>query len=933
MKGQAMAAAVLAWAVASAAPGGDPGAVWEVGRFNGVPADGRAPLDPAQYRVREAEEPVFTVRGREAFPQTLRPGQVMVVPFDGLPRAALRLTVGVNSMRREDRETGTDLRQRQLRIEVNGDEVWHRWLVDGSAVIEAWIPGFRIEGARDFLAFENRGQEPLGFDAVRIERLRPGPAFGAAFLGAEWMGSDTAAGIGANVLSLPHPQGIVGVASPPPPARAPRDWAEAVDAFRVKGRPETEWYGEKAREAEVAWLGGLRETLRRGMLPWVSTRGGFGSEPDWTVFARRHGGEVGLWVLSGRPGDPQAHWLRESVAGARIYRYGRPGEAGTWPEDEGLMVRHMADYFGRRADRVAGDIRRARYAAGRTGPGLDRAGMRVGYPTVVNDPPHQRRTARMLAETAASWWMAGGQVMAMGTSEPGGPLFPGLDGRPGEGWEAVRPLFALAEGRAERLPVNLTPVGLGAELAIGGTHWAGALTAPDLVTVIVVSGGYDQPREVDLTVPVPWTGPTRGRVGTAVLGAWRTDPITREDEEVFRDVAMAGLDERGDPARAPGPWEAEGGVPAGDGPDPAEDPAWGMVRTRLRLRGAHEIRLWPEGRPAPGPARAVRPVPPSPPLPAVRTGGFRVIQGPLPPDWRYAPLLTPDRDSGWSGATGGGHGHVRREATRDALPAWAAGDAARHRQTVEVRSVPPWFATSDVVRLDPGAPAQGVRMFWNSMELARAEAVILTVRARAEAAGSGTAGPSRTARSLSAPVRFRAGSLRNQARIEIPQGAWVQVAIPADLFRSADAAWLMLYPDPDENRLVELELNGVLGAGRITFDRKRVGPSLAAVADLPDGGGARMLLAAPAGDAAAHLVRWERPMRIGEARVVYPGGVRGTKIDFRDAAQIMQVEVPAMPAPDAEAPMPAELARLFPRTLHRVPEGYGVMVIEIGLER
>ncbi len=104
MKGQAMAAAVLAWAVASAAPGGGPDAVWEVGRFNGVPADGRAPLDPAQYRVREAEEPVFTVRGREAFPQTLRPGQVMVVPFDGLPRAALRLTVGVRGTRIDFRD-------------------------------------------------------------------------------------------------------------------------------------------------------------------------------------------------------------------------------------------------------------------------------------------------------------------------------------------------------------------------------------------------------------------------------------------------------------------------------------------------------------------------------------------------------------------------------------------------------------------------------------------------------------------------------------------------------------------------------------------------------------------------------------------------------------------------------------------------------------
>ena len=492
---------------------GETGVLWGVGRFDGQPVDELAALVGEQYAVRVAEGEVVPIRSVLEFPQVIRAGQSFVIHLGELPRANLRLRLAVTATFTAPNEFYADPVNRKLRILFNGQPVWHRWVVDGHASIETFVPPAYVESAANVLVIENEGEQAMAFDALRLERYVPGGPLLAALAGGHAQPGVVAVDLRQVVLQLDAPRGVPPAGPEAGPARAPVVLNDAFRAYRVlQEAPEPELDEQEAAETLARWDAEIAAALRRGLWPVVEVRAGAADEAAWRGYAARYGGLVQAWVL---PSPQAAQWVRDTVDGARIYGMhwtaAAPDEPGEEPAFDGVFMGRRSALTDMRVDRLLGRNRAKLWADHREPLP---AGLWLTTRPGFQDLVLQRRDARYTLEVMMAWWMAGGDLVVLEGGEPGGTLFPAVDGRPSPIWEGVRPLFGLADGRARRVSCVVVPTGR--DRALWTTHWVAAENGDALVTLLLLPCRREQDREVQVIVPVPWQGPTVGVVDGVV---------------------------------------------------------------------------------------------------------------------------------------------------------------------------------------------------------------------------------------------------------------------------------------------------------------------------------------------------------------------------------------------------------------------------------
>ena len=156
------------------------------------------------------------------------------------------------------------------------------------------------------------------------------------------------------------------------------------------------------------------------------------------------------------------------------------------------------------------------------------------------------------------------------------------------------------------------------------------------------------------------------------------------------------------------------------------------------------------------------------------------------------------------------------------------------------------------------------------------------------------------------------------------------VAAPFDGFARKDemASWFQIWTDEGEKRLVEVELNGMAAVHAQTGDGRRLVPLK--VAARQDGGRMQLLLERQPGQPASHLLRLERPVRIGKVSVAAPVRHTGVKARYRPAAQVLEVQIESLPEA-GEGMTVSEALALFPKV--RPDPALARVLVQLDVER
>ena len=862
------------------------GVLWGVGRFDGRPADERAARVRGQYPRLTADGEVVAIRSVVEFPQVIRPGQSFVLHLGELPRANLVLRLALTSTFTAETEYFADPANRTVRILFNNNLIWQRWVVDGHGWIETYVPPPYVEAVGNVLVIENQGKQAMAFDALRLVRYEPGAPLMAALAGGHGQPGTVAAHLRQAVLRLDAPLGAPAGTSPGRVV-APRDVNEAVRAYRaLRERPGARPADEAAAARRARWEAEIGAALRRGLWPVVEVRGREADEAAWRHYAQRYGGMVQAWIIHA----PQAaEWVRSAVPDARIYGVGGPvagnddGRAGLI--HNGWLRTAPPGLVGGRVDRWLGRDRAARWEAGRT---TETAGMRLPNLPGPQPVPIQRRNGFRLAESLVNGLMAGGDLVVLDGGEPGGPLFPAVDGTPSWRWESVRPVFAVSCGRARRTACAVVP--LRREGALRDTHWVAAENNDELVTLVLMPSRWDRGREVQIILPVPWQGATAGYVDGVQFGAnWRTDdPEPLEPD--WLELSAAYFRARRDGAEV-------------------DAAAHGHVILRLRLDGLTRVRFWPAGRTPPDRLAHLQRLPAAVSArPETLRGVFRVRDMPPPAGYRYELLRQP----GWpSGPMGGAHTAEVRPATPGRFPAWRLDDRFHGRERVEIPGTVPWEEQSQFITFRPdGTTPHAFELFQADGHTWRgAWGMMVYARARLPEPP-----PVRRGEQPPSTVAVWMGSRHRRERVTLPLDEWRLVSAPFEGFhrRGEPASAFYLWPDDDETRVVEVELNGFTAVYRQADDGTALGSSQVAVRWSEGQDHLWMLVEGVPGKPAAQLMRLERPARIREARVAAPQGYTGVRVRHRPAAQWVEVLLPPLPQA-ADGVSSGDARTFFPR--------------------
>lgn len=623
---------------------------------------------------------------------------------------------------------------------------------------------------------------------------------------------------------------------------------------------------EKGIAVRQAWDASIGQALRRGMMPVIDATDGRANEDSWRWFARRYGAVADAWIVRR---EQDARRIRHAVTDARVYTVDSIDPTDLAAATGNRFVARYVEYSGGRIDRYLGGLRAAALRQGAPPPPR---GVRLLMPPSLGDVLMQRRNGFMAAETMIQWWMAGGDALVMESDEVGGDFFPDIFGSPSPAWDSVALLFGLGEGAARRLPCTVTP---DEHMALADSYWAAALNGPQLATAVLFASSQDRGRSAALLLPVPWHGPTEGLIEGVDFPGWRNgDPLRIEPERIR---AEAG-NERG----------------------------LGHVRVPILMNGLRRVRLWPAGRPPLDRTTRLRALRPQIDGPETLSNVFRLHAAPPPSHGvRYVRLRLFGQGAG---ALGGEHAAETRTATLGTLPARGIGPQFEEGRVADVRNVAPFEGKSLFVTLRPVKPAHGFRINWDGRRIADASALIFYARVRwAEPSddSSGRRPPS------TVPLWF--GSLSRRQRVSLTPDRWHLIVAPFDGFLSSDdnRDTFHLWPDDSQRHVVECELNGFAAVNAKAEDGRKIARSRAAVQWNEDGTQLRVLIEGTAAAPAAWQGRFDRPLRIKTGRVEQPEGFGGVNLTHRNAAQLVEIYIAAMPAA-ADGVSLATAQELFP---------------------
>jgi len=851
--------------------------LWSIGRIN------RQPASESGFSVRQAADPVVTIRSPSDVPQIIMPGQSFVIHLGELPETRLLLRLDNIAKRTTASDYGADPMQRRFRILFNGNLLWRRWFIDGHSQIELFVPAPFVRSDGNLLVIENEGKQAVAFHAMSLEQYAAGEEFLAAFTGAQRLDGTTAADVSQAVLRLrppaATPRGRSGSTNDTDrtTVKVPRDLPEAILAARALAgtSPSSAMPGENAKAIHTEWETAIAASLRRGLLPIVEVRMDTEHQADWEWFAARYGGMVYAWVVSTQTA---ADAIRRQIEGARIYSLPVIPQEKTEMAGTAVFIERIADIMGGRMDRQTGLLR----AESRKGSDIEPAmGVWLRTPPSMQANLMRRRHGEQAAQAMLQWWMSGGDMLILEGGEAGSDFFPDHTGRPSPAWNAVRLIFGIGNGTPRRAACTVIPENGGE--ALGDSHWVATENSSELVTTLLLPGEDDRERGVRLFVPVPWRGPTEGIVEGVRFGK-------RGDKDPEPLPARAVRLMAGPPATAS----------SSDG---------GHVVLGLKLDGLLRVRLWPAGRPPENRHQRLRPIPADTTPPATLAGVFRIHNGPPPAGIRFEFL----RQAEWpAGADIGSHTVETRPATRGILPAEAITGDFRPAALSEVRNVVPLDEQSLFITFRPDSAPHAVRLFQAGMHTGGGTPTMMFyIRVRAPATGGQTAGSSQ---SRQRPLALWMGGVDRRQRLELIPERWHLIRAPfcGFLRPGDDASSFLLWTDGETRHALEVELNGMMAISTTSASGRPLTPVKSAMRRVPDSTDMELLLEGRPGEPAVYRLRFERPVRIRKSAPVVPEKLPGMNVRYQAESQLLELHLDALPTAEDGLSAAGTLSR-FPQ--------------------
>lgn len=844
--------------------------IWQAGELDGLPAKPGQSLAPG-FTARQSHEEVVTVADAEAFPQEIRPGQAIVVRLPPVPpkHLSLHLVLNTGVPKRGPFPWANKSQGEYLQIRFNDRPVWDRWTACSSNWIHALLPAHLIDERENRVTIENRGTRAWAFDAVWIAEARMGAPTLVALTDAEWMPADLAKQAPVIAVTLPGQLGA-GESTQPPFARLkPRDvrsaWRRSIQS---RSPEELGFVGHDAAVFRI-WREKLGMVIDRGAEPVAIVHGIDDRNPGWLRLAWTFRNFVRHWQVTPSSGEIVA-----TMAELGRTRPDASISAGAlaenrWPALDGCSPTLPAR-ISHAVAQEAGHFRAAAMRNGVAASSLSRLALTDRRLCGVRSLPSQYRAAHDVAQAAITWLHAGGTCVALHGLRPGEGVFPNGPLAAAPSWEVIPYLTAVSKFAARGVAANVLPYDAGHGLL--DTAWQATWNHRNEINAVLFTD-WDAEREVDLTVPVPWTGPAAVTIGGVRLD--RKGPP--EHLETVRRQAVA-----------------EG----------AEVP--GCVTVRLRLTNLMRVRVRPADPSLP--RRTIIASGPTPPsAPAIVDGLLRQLPDDGQGLWRE-PVAAPSPQRVIQvvrGITG-----TRQAATFGTID--------------RIDEVVPWDKHSLSVTLscpDGAAAPRGadLRLDWGRFPAA--QRLAFWVRP--------------TASNGSAAVTFVAGTTAARGRMTLRTNQWHRIVAPVDrlapcLKVHAPSFTLWALPNLPEYRrggTVKFEFNGFHCLGPSTPG----GVPASRAAHLVRIGGNeksdQYLLLGERGRAAKPWLRFPEAQHITGLKAA----VDGLVWEYRPEAQVLQVGIARIP--DTAAPVPKEVLRKLPLRLCALANRPEVVAIPIEIRK
>lgn len=140
------------------------------GRFDGIPADNKAPHVANEFKRYASMRSTIAVRTTEEWPQTLQPNQRVALFLDDLlPRnfkGNLRLLMGIIGSEKEAFEY-----RLSFEAVINGKRLYNSVLTRNKQLVELVVPNDAMQPFGNILQLRNNGKGVLAFDAAELSAL------------------------------------------------------------------------------------------------------------------------------------------------------------------------------------------------------------------------------------------------------------------------------------------------------------------------------------------------------------------------------------------------------------------------------------------------------------------------------------------------------------------------------------------------------------------------------------------------------------------------------------------------------------------------------------------------------------------------------------------------------------------------------------------
>lgn len=879
---------------------------WSMGSRNGLPRTVDDKLQEKEFfrRISEGKD-VVTVSCPPEFPQIICENQKIDVLIQDLDVDNLRVKMALvsNVPERNNFNTYRAIKaERLLKISFNGFCLWNRWVVEGYAEIEFFVPYNLVKKGDNKLTIHNAGTERMAFDYVDISYAKLGEKVYLNMLGVEHVKEPKVRVFGGSVLTLPHPRGAEKEAKFYGQVEASTD---AEDSYMALSEFfSLEQSTNHCSEIRV-WADRLGKSIKQKQLPIVmfekdSERG---SEQDWMWFTTRFGSAIGGWVCNTKQ---DADTIRKYVKNAPIIGvYDAENKSGFKIDgtDTTPVVLDMSiETHGGRNDRQLGKYRLDAFS--KTNDVQKLIG-RFMFNNPIDDDIKLRGVSEMVVEASMQWIMGGGAGIFFDDRVE---LLYGK-GLATDSWRSVYPLLLSGRGDCERIPISVAETNVDGD-SFHDTTWFAVKNNDKSISVCILPRAWDKEKDVNLYIPTLWNENTNVEITGTAFHKWEVVAPTAVPPKKL------SLKTNRNPAK--------------------KSDFCGYVVLPLKLNGFLNIRLSPRINEAQ--TKDIKKVAPPRKQYDEVDDMFDVWQC-FKPDYLYKnayKTVTEDVEG------------VKKEKTRYLVKAlngvqkykvepaktrkmnWTSSleffpDTNR---VSEIKGIVPWKEDSLILDLPSTAQCTGYKLGLDSSHfLAGAMGMVMYVNVRATAPN--VAEELKMSRS---PAKFWMGVQSKRQLVEIPLEKTMMLFVPYQKFvgKLGNPSNLYIFMDREEKRNMVMEINCIEAVYLPKANEAPKNPSRSAVRYDPIKKTLYVMLEGDCSKVLRQYIRTENKYKFKGASIVYPKGFTDIDIGIDDENKKMVFSVNKMPSFDYRKP---KLDEYFPLIRDTPADGRSRIVLSFKVER